>query len=207
MLGERSVWRTRARTRTRANCKFLISHGREVILISSSFIAYRALPHLNNKHTIFGNVIDDPTPSAPTLNKLETHPVNATSNKPTPDIRIIDVTIFVDPFEEFLKTKQTEQSAQKGEGKGKAAAEEEQSNRTIDDDQVTWTGKRVRGPGISGKEESSAGVGKYLKAALNERAAQEEDEIVEFVDDEPEPEPMRKKFKGSGGFGDFSSWD
>jgi hypothetical protein len=148
-------------------------------------------------------VIDDPTPSSPTLNKLETHPVDATTNKPTPDVRIIDVTVFVDPFEEFLKQKQAE-SADKGEAK--AAEDKDLSSRRADDDQVTWTGKRVRGPGAT-KEESSAGVGKYLKAALTERTAQDEDEIVEFVDDEPAPEPMRKKFKGGGGFGDFSSWD
>ena len=168
-----------------------------------SVIAYRALPHLNLKHTIFGHVIDDPTPSSPTLNKLETHPVNATTNKPTPDIRIIDVTVFVDPFEEFLKQKKTEQSAEQGEGK--AAEDEEEDSRRAEDDQVTWTGKRVRGPGAA-KDEGSAGVGKYLKAALTERAGQDEDEIVEFVDDEPAPEPARKKFKGGGGFGDFSSW-
>ncbi|PLB44290.1 peptidyl-prolyl cis-trans isomerase cyp8 [Aspergillus steynii IBT 23096] len=171
---------------------------------SQFFIAYRALPHLNLKHTVFGHIIDDPTPSSPTLNSLETHPVNQSTNRPTPDVRIKDVTVFVDPFEEFLKQKQAEEAAGKA---GPDPAEQEENARREEDDHITWTGKRVRGAGSTDTGDSSGGgVGKYLKAALSNQAGQEEDEIVEFVD-EPEPEPMRKKLKGRGGFGDFSSWD
>ncbi|KAJ5243006.1 Peptidyl-prolyl cis-trans isomerase-like 2 [Penicillium citrinum] len=171
---------------------------------SQFFFAYRALPHLDRKHTVFGRLIDDPTPSSTTLNSLETHPVESSTNRPTPEVRIKDVTVFVDPFEEFLKQKQSEGQQEATGGSGDAA-EDEEASRRVDDERVTWTGKRVRGPGAGASESGSTGVGKYLKAALADRGG-EEDEIVEYLEEDPEPEPVRKKVKGTGGFGDFSSW-
>ncbi|KAJ6037122.1 hypothetical protein N7540_001401 [Penicillium herquei] len=166
---------------------------------SQFFFAYRALPHLDRKHTVFGRLIDDPTPSSTTLNTLETHPVDSNTNRPTPEVRIKDITIFVDPFEDFLKQKRAEEA----KGSSASAADEEAAQQ-VDDDRMTWTGKRVRGPGAESTDSAAGGVGKYLKAALADRG--EEDEIVEYVDEEPIPEPARKKTKSSGGFGDFSSW-
>lgn len=136
------------------------------------------------------------------MNTLETHPVNQSTNKPTPDIRIKDVTVFVDPFEEFLKQKRTEE--QTLQNKAGAAGDEDQTSRGRDDEQMTWTGKRVRDSSATTNNGAAGGVGKYLKAAMAERQDPEEDEIVAFVDDDPEP--TRKKFKATGGFGDFSSW-
>jgi len=109
--------------------------------------------------------------------------------------------VFVDPFEDFLKQKRAEDT----QDPAASTVDESEASRRVDDDEVTWSGKRVRGPGANA-DSGSTGVGKYLKAALADR---EEDEIVEFMDEpepEPEPEPARKKAKGSGGFGDFSSW-
>ena len=114
----------------------------------------------------------------------------------------------MDPFEEFLKEKQTQQAIDKGEVE-RPTDEEEQDSRREEDDRITWTGKRIRGAGETAADDSSGagGVGKYLKATLAERANNpDEDEIVEFVDEAPELEPARKKVKGTGGFGDFSSW-
>ncbi|KAJ5347584.1 Peptidyl-prolyl cis-trans isomerase-like 2 [Penicillium brevicompactum] len=165
---------------------------------SQFFIAYRALPHLNLKHTIFGRIIDDPTPSSATLNSLETHPVEANTNRPTPEVRIRDITVFVDPFEDFLAQRRKEESRASG-ASGPSAEEEEENARRAEDDQVTWTGKRVRGAADS--QQSAGGIGKYLKAAL---AARDESGISGSVD-EPEPEPVRKKAR-SGGYGDFSNW-
>lgn len=123
--------------------------------------------------------------------------MEANTNKPTPPVHIKDITIFVDPFDEFLAKKRAEESRASG-ATGPSAEEKEETARRAEDDQVTWTGKRVRGS-EKDSQDSSSGVGKYLKAALAHR-----DGIQDSVD-EPEPEPARKKVR-SGGFGNFSSW-
>lgn len=177
---------------------------------SQFFITYRAAMHLNNKHTIFGQVVD----GQDTLAALEAVPTDS-SSRPTEDITIKEVVVFVDPFEEFLKAKKAgkdpnaakeESSTPNGVGSGVGRRGEKRVLAgNEDDDRVTWTGKRIKGPGANGSGNTDSGVGKYLKAKLaEETSAQEEDEILEFVDDEPAP--SKAKGRSAGGFGNFDAW-
>lgn len=141
---------------------------------------------------------------------MEVAPVDPTTNRPKTDIRIKDVTIFVDPFEEFMNQRQADGEAA---ATGTENVKKEEGGRNEDDDKLTWTGKRVRllDESKSSNTGDKGGVGKYLKAALTDQPRDgqgDEDEIVEFVDD-PEPEPpqhVRKKLKSGGGFGNFEGW-
>ena len=74
---------------------------------SQFFITYRAVPHLNKKHTIFGRVIE----GLDTLNRLEAVEVDDKS-RPTEHCEIEDVVVYVDPFEEFLKQHAEKEAAQ-----------------------------------------------------------------------------------------------
>ncbi|EXJ84270.1 peptidyl-prolyl cis-trans isomerase-like 2 [Capronia epimyces CBS 606.96] len=160
---------------------------------SQFFITYRPTSHLDRKHTIFGRVVDEGS-SFDVLKRLEETPVDKT-DRPTTDVEIVEAVVLIDPFEEFWKKKhETEQT-------------EKQKEQRQDEDRTTWTGKRIRQDGTVESGDSSGGVGKYLKASLSTDRAPEkedEDEIVEFID-EPE-EPVRKKVKGGGGFGNFDGW-
>jgi len=177
---------------------------------SQFFIAYRALPHLNNKHTVFGRLVDDPSPSSTTLNALELAPVDPTTNKPKTDICINDVTIFLDPFEEFMSNRQGIEEA--GKQNPVDDGRRDQAPRREEDELITWTGKRIRGfdnGKASDVSHDGGGVGKYLKAALADRAAQSHDEIAGSVGEEPQSEHVKKKIKsfaGRGGFGNFNDW-
>ena len=136
-----------------------------------------------------------------TLTNIEKAPVGE-KDKPVEDIEIRDVVVFVDPFEEWQKerkdkeTKEAEDAEVKRQG-GTAA------------DKTTWTGKRIRADGkVEGESGEGLGVGKYLAAARQERAqldAQEDDEILEYVDEEEDLAPPPKKAK-TGGFGNFDAW-
>lgn len=154
---------------------------------SQFFITYRAVPHLDRKHTIFGKVVD----GLDALKRLEQVEVDE-KDRPIPDCRIENLIVYVDPFEEFLK--------QREEREAQAARKEEVRREGGSlDDRTTWTGKKISADGVV-ETSSASGVGKYM----NSTSAQPiEDEIIEEWD---EPEPPQKKAKKGGGFGNFDAW-
>lgn len=165
---------------------------------SQFFISYRQLPHLDRKHTIFARVVGGLDTTLTAMERAET----GEKDRPVKDIQIMDVVVFVDPFEEWQKERLEKE-------RGEAEAEEIKRQGGTVDDKTTWTGKRIRRDGtVEQGDAEGLGVGKYLKAAKDAAAASssaaQDDEIVGFVDDE-EPEPVRKKAK-TGGFGNFSAW-
>ena len=128
---------------------------------------------------------------------MENTPVSE-GNRPTEPITITDIIIFVDPFEEFLKERKDKEMAEKEK-------EELRRDGGTEDEQVTWTGKRIRRDGtveaLGGSD--ALGVGKYLTGA---NTADGDKEKTAGQSDDAREEPVKKKAKGGGGFGNFDGW-
>jgi peptidyl-prolyl cis-trans isomerase-like 2 len=159
---------------------------------SQFFILYRAAPHLNRKHTIFGRVVEG---LDTTLKRLEQVEVDD-KKRPVEDCIIEDVVVYVDPFDEFLKQRSEKEAEE---------ARQEQLKREggAEDERTTWTGKRIRADGQVDTSAGGEGVGKYLKAAPDAGGVSPEGEIVGEWD---ESGPPTKKAKSGGGFGNFDNW-
>ena len=157
-----------------------------------SFITYRAVSHLDRKHTIFGKVVGGQN----VLDRLEVLPTDS-NDCPLKDIMINEIVVFVDPFEEWKR--------QQKEKEDEDRAEELRNREEKDDQKTTWTGKRLKDDRVREKcGDREVGVGRYLKAGK----AQPPQGKIELIE-EGEPyyeEPPKKKVKPSSGFGDFSSW-
>jgi peptidyl-prolyl cis-trans isomerase-like protein 2 len=162
---------------------------------SQFYITYRPAKHLDRKHTVFGRVVEG---ADTTLTAMEKVPVEEGTSRPLEEIRIKDVVVLIDPFDEFLKERKERE-------KEEAAKEEVKRKGGDEDDRTTWTGKRIRADGAVVEDARASEVGKYLKSAV--AAAQTEEAVAwEGVGDvETWEEPVKKKVK-TGGFGNFDSW-
>jgi peptidyl-prolyl cis-trans isomerase-like protein 2 len=158
---------------------------------SQFFITYRAVKHLDRKHTIFGNIVG----GMEVLDTLEQLPVGE-GDRPVDPIIIREIVVFVDPFAEFM-AKRKENEEQEGH-----KAEIARQGGT-EDDRTTWTGKRLRADGSRQTSSADVGVGKYLKASGDTKPTEEGANAVEEWEQAYEA-PAKKKVKG--GFGNFDAW-
>lgn len=162
---------------------------------SQFFLLYRKAAHLDRKHTVFGRVVE----GLDVLDRLEKVEVGD-GNRPIEDVVIENVTVYVDPFEDFLKARSEKEAEE-------ARLEKVRREGGAEDERTTWTGKRIRADGkVEQKSEAGSAVEKYLKQASAVASEQVDDGIVGDWDDAEMPPPAAKKAKKGGGFGNFDGW-
>ncbi|TEB39030.1 peptidylprolyl isomerase-like protein 2 [Coprinellus micaceus] len=153
---------------------------------SQFYITFKAAAHLDKKHTVFGKLVG----GEDVLDALEKLPVKPGTDRPSKVVKITEVIIYQDPFEDY-KTRHAKKLARRAEGtKINEAAEKEK-------DDVNWFGLKVgsNNAAFGTGEAGSGGVGKYLS---NLKRPVETPAALSAADS------SHKKRKV--GFGDFSGW-
>ncbi|KZP16855.1 cyclophilin-like protein [Athelia psychrophila] len=163
---------------------------------SQFYLTFKATPNLDNKHTVFGKLVGGEN----VLDGLEQLPLKAGTERPAKPVRIVEVVIFQDPFDDY-KTRLAKKLARRAEA-GTAVQAKVAEKKEGDD--INWFGEKVGAAHtIIGSSAATGavgkGVGKYLNAAkrpLEGASALSSGNGV--------GEPGQKKRKT--GFGEFEGW-
>jgi len=163
---------------------------------SQFYITFREAPHLDKKHTVFGKLVggDD------ILDGLEALPVKPGTERPAKPVRITEVIIYQDPFEEY-KDRRQKKLAKRAEAEETARAGGNVSEKKQGDD-INWFGTKVGLEATNLLGGTGGGVGKYLSAAGTKRPAVQQ--LSRMADDVGLPDESKKKRKI--GFGSFEGW-
>ena len=175
---------------------------------SQWFVTFKPTPHLDKKHTVFGNLVGGDE----VLDALEKLPVKPGTERPAKPVRITDIVMFVstflyslgaddgfltryqDPFEEY-KRRQEKRRARKAQGEEEAKTGTKAPKKDTDD--MNWFGTKLgSGPDPGSGAGSAGGVGRYLN-------------LKRPLDGAPNPigkVPEEGTKKRKLGFGDFEGW-
>ncbi|TFK77208.1 cyclophilin-like protein [Pluteus cervinus] len=151
---------------------------------SQFYVTFQPTAHLDGKHTVFGKLVG----GEDVLDALEKIPVRSGTERPAKSVRITEVVVYQDPFEEY-KTRQAKKLAKRAE-----AEQSGQDKSTGKKDDVNWFGVKVGTGGsvFDGTKKAEGGVGKYLGSA---KSLDRADSIAE--------RPAKKR---KTGFGEFEGW-
>ncbi|KAF9056489.1 cyclophilin-like domain-containing protein [Panaeolus papilionaceus] len=150
---------------------------------SQFYFTFKPTPHLDKKHTVFGKLVG----GEDVLDTLEKLPIKPGTERPAKTVRITEIIIYQDPFEDYKKRLQKKLARK---------AEAEKNGMPVDEkkkDDVNWFGVKV-GAEVSMQTQGGGGVGKYL----NLKRPLETTKSAPVADD--------SKKKRRLGFGDFDAW-
>ncbi|KAF5374836.1 hypothetical protein D9758_000390 [Tetrapyrgos nigripes] len=152
---------------------------------SQWYVTFKETPHLDRKHTVFGKLVG----GEDVLDALEKLPRKAGTERPAKPVKITEVIIYSDPFDEW-KTRLAKKLAKRAEAQNGPKATPEKK----EGDNMNWFGTKV-GSDTASTVTSGGGVGKYLNLKRPQEAV-----AGQLVD----TEDTSKKRKI--GFGDFEGW-
>jgi len=157
---------------------------------SQFYFTFKATPHLDKKHTVFGKLVG----GEDVLDALERLPRKDGTERPAKPVRITEVVIYKDPFEEY-KTRLEKKLARRAEAEQAAKSPNVPQKKEGDD--INWFGVKVGTEGAApGKQ--AGGVGKYL----NGGAKRPLEEGQPGAGHSEEDAKKKRKF----GFTNFDSW-
>ncbi|CAG7847412.1 Peptidyl-prolyl cis-trans isomerase-like 2 {ECO:0000305} Short=PPIase; {ECO:0000250/UniProtKB:Q08752}; {ECO:0000250/UniProtKB:Q13356}; AltName: Full=Cyclophilin-60; AltName: Full=Cyclophilin-like protein Cyp-60; AltName: Full=Rotamase [Serendipita indica DSM 11827] len=134
---------------------------------SQWYITFRATPHLDGKHTVFGKLVG----GEDVLDALEQMAVKPGTDRPLKPVKITEVAIHADPFDDYKrrlakKLAHQQQSASSSSLAASASLSEAERKKAEAERAGNWFGEVIK-PSSSAANGSSggggSGVGKYLQ--------------------------------------------
>ncbi|KAK4057552.1 cyclophilin peptidyl-prolyl cis-trans isomerase Cyp8 [Microbotryomycetes sp. JL221] len=166
---------------------------------SQFFLTFRATPHLDGKHTVFGRLVggDD------VLTKIERVPSDPATDRPLKAITIRDAAVFGDPFEAY-KTKLRRRLVREAEDKAKTERKQQDSD-TKGRDRTTWFGTSLNSKRDNDDPALSLGnptVGKYVSDGRKSSKRS----LPTDLDEQTGTSLPKRAAPVKQAFGDFSAW-